>query len=94
MAGPGAPVGNQNAAKAKRWTAAIDRALERRSKVDGQHELDALADAFIEEVKKAGINGFKELGDRIEGKPEQPLSGQLDSTVTVNIVKFGDSTTP
>lgn len=89
-----APIGNQNAAKAKRWTAAIERALERASKVDGQQEIDSLADAFIAEVKKAGINGFKELGDRIEGKAEQPLTGQVDSTITVNIVKFGDSTTP
>ena len=68
-----APLGNQNAAKAKRWAAAIERALERRSRVEGQEELDALADAFIDEVKKAGINGFKELGDRLDGRPAQSL---------------------
>ena len=69
-----APLGNQNAAKAKRWTAAIERALERRSRVEGQQELDALAEAFIDEVKKAGIIGFKELGDRLEGRPAQSLT--------------------
>ena len=90
----GAPIGNQNAIKAKRWSDAIDRALAKRSKVAGIEALDDLAEKFLAEVETAGINGYKELGDRIEGKPEQPLSGQIDSNVTVNIVKFGDSPTP
>jgi len=78
----GAPLGNQNAAKAKRWTAAIERALERRSRVEGQQELDRLADTFLEAIENMTIGtekrgpsiaGFAELGDRLEGKPQQAV---------------------
>ena len=82
----GAPLGNQNAAKSKRWTAAIERALERRSRVEGQAELDVLADTFIDEVKKAGIIGFKELGDRLEGKPAQALELSSDPNAPLKII--------
>lgn len=70
----GAPVGNQNAIKAKRWQQAIDRALERRSKGDSIKALDELAEKFLKEVEAAGINGFKELGDRLDGKPAQAFT--------------------
>ena len=48
----GAPVGNQNGAKAKVWRAAIDRALERRSasRLDGIKEIDALAEKLLDAV--------------------------------------------
>jgi len=71
--------GNQLAAKDRRWTAAINRALERRSKKEGQDELDRLAEQFVDLVSTAGdLNGFKELGSRLEGTPAQrvELTGQ------------------
>lgn len=68
-----APEGNQNNVKGKRWLQAIDRALEKKSKVAGIQELDRLAEKFLEEVEKQGITGFKELGDRMDGKPAQAL---------------------
>ena len=76
----GAPIGNQNAAKAKRWSAAIERALERRG-IAGQAGLDELADKFVEDIlaaHKDSIPGWRELGDRLEGKPAQAveMSGQ------------------
>jgi hypothetical protein len=75
MADIGGQPGNQNAAKGRRWQAAIDRALERRSKADGIAELDRLADKFLDEVEAEGIAGFKEFGDRLDGKPAQTLQG-------------------
>lgn len=83
-----APLGNQNAAKAKRWTAAIERALERSSRVEGQMELDALADDFLKEVRASGITGFKELGDRLEGKPAQTIIGPGDAGEHTMITKI------
>ena len=82
----GAPIGNQNAVKAKRWQQAVDRALEKRGKGDAIAELDRLADKFLDTVEEmtAGtekrgpdIGGFKELADRLDGKPAQalPVSG-------------------
>jgi hypothetical protein len=49
----GAPIGNQNAAKAKVWSDAIKRALERRSRerrsrADEREEIDAIADKFLD----------------------------------------------
>jgi hypothetical protein len=83
-----APVGNQNAAKAKMWTSAIERALERRGdpaidpdspiqRSPKAKALDDLADKFIDAVSMPsnGMNGFKELGDRLEGKVALPITG-------------------
>ena len=97
----GAPAGNQNAAKAKRWSAAIERALERRKGVGlraQQEALDELAERFLVAVEagEAGaISGYRELGDRLEGKAVQP--SEIDMTAEVSlreikhvIVKPGD----
>lgn len=75
MAG-GAPQGNQNAVKAKRWQQAIDRALAKRCKGDAIAALDELAEKFLKSVDNGESNmfpGFKELGDRMDGKPAQAL---------------------
>ena len=90
----GAPLGNQNAAKAKRWSDAIDRALEKRSKVEGIQALDALAEKFLDEVEAAGINGYKELGDRLDGKAPQAIVGADGGPLTVEIVRYADTDTP
>lgn len=87
----GAPEGNQNAAKGKRWQQAIDRALERRSKAAGIEELDRLADKFLDEVEAQSITGFRELGDRLDGKPAQAIVGADGGNLTIEIVRFADS---
>lgn len=78
----GAPLGNQNGAKAKVWRAAIDRALERRtiSRKDGIKEIDALADKLLDAVATGDLPALKEFGDRLDGKPAQAveMSGELD----------------
>lgn len=90
----GAPLGNQNAVKAKRWQQAIDRALERRSKSDQIAELDRLADQFLSAVEAEGIAGYRELADRLDGKAVQTLAGDNDSPLTVQIIKHADDHTP
>lgn len=75
----GAPKGNQNAAKGTRWRAAIERALDRRAKQSlrsAQDELDDLADKFLLAVAggdKDAMPGFRELGDRLDGKAAQSI---------------------
>jgi len=92
----GAPLGNQNAVKAKRWQQAIDRALDRRSKSDAIAELDRLADVFLDTVEamtvptdKRGpsIAGFTDLADRLDGKPAQQLqlSGDAEQPIVQRI---------
>lgn len=72
-----APLGNQNAAKAKIWHAAIMRALDRRtqSRADGKKEIDALAEKLLDLVSEGDLPALKEFGDRIDGKPAQAIVG-------------------
>lgn len=73
----GAPVGNQNAAKAKVWTAAIERALERRKPADERIKaIDELADKLLEKCAAGDLAALQELGNRLEGKPAQPVTGE------------------
>ena len=69
----GAPKGNRNAANAKLWNAAIHRALDEKSRVDGKAALDALAMKLIRKCEEGDLSALKEFGDRIEGKPAQAL---------------------
>ncbi len=72
----GAPVGNQNAARAKVWRAAIMRALERRKPADERRQaIDELADKLLELVANGDLGALKEFGDRMDGKPAQALIG-------------------
>jgi hypothetical protein len=90
----GAPLGNQNAAKAKQWSAAIERALERRgepsinpdqpvARTPRMKALDELADKFVTaamagpsyEKGDPWLGVVKEFGDRMDGRPSQPIEG-------------------
>ena len=76
----GAPVGNQNAAKAKIWSAAILRALDRRKPADERiTAIDELADKLLEKCASGDLAALHELGNRLEGKPPQAveLSGEI-----------------
>ena len=93
----GAPIGNQNGIKAKRWQQAIDRALEKRSRADGIAELDRLAELYLDTIEdmtsstdKRGpsIAGFADLADRMDGKAAQPIEGDIDHTLTVTVKNF------
>ena len=75
MASAGAPQGNQNAAKAKVWTAAIQRALAERSRLSQKEALDALAEKLLAKCEEGDLTALKELGDRLEGKAAQTLAG-------------------
>lgn len=77
----GAPVGNQNAAKANIWTSAIHRALAKRSKVDALEAIDTLAEKLLLQCDKGEVGALKELGDRLQGRPAQALTigGDADS---------------
>lgn len=81
----GAPAGNQNAAKAKQWSAAIerevarladptidpDKPIERSPYMKG---LDMLAQKFVAATYGSDIAYFKEFGDRIDGKAQQSVA--------------------
>ena len=84
-----APVGNTNAQKGALWRNAINRALEERTKKRGLDALQDLADKFLAACEAGDITALKELGDRLDGKPTQPIAGDLDITVVIR--KFTDA---
>ena len=84
MAGKGAPLGNQNAAKAKIWTAAIERALHKRS-AKNFAAIDDLAEKLLQQCDAGDITALKELGDRLEGKPVQQSVLSTDSNAPLEI---------
>lgn len=83
----GAPVGNNNAAKAKVWTAAINRALAEKSRLDQKEAIDQLAHALIAKALEGDLGALKEFGDRMEGKPAQALTlgGDADNPILQRI---------
>lgn len=70
-----AAVGNQYAAKARVWSAAIQRALALRSKIEQRDALDSLAEKLLAKCDEGDMVALKELGDRIEGKIPQGIIG-------------------
>lgn len=97
-----APIGNQNAAKGKRWAAAIERALERKATGKPPPEdvsdlirgMDMAADIFVAQLfETKDLAYFKEFGDRQDGKPKQqteisgPDGGEIPMRTVVNFIK-------
>lgn len=80
-----APKGNKNAAKAKVWTAAIERALDKRG-TSRIKALDALAEKLLVLADSGDLAALKELGDRLEGKPAQAITGPEGRELVVRIV--------
>ena len=72
----GAPLGNQNALRGRKWSDAINRAIAR-AEADpaaGHRTLNAIADRLLEKAAEGDLNAIKELGDRLEGRPAQALT--------------------
>lgn len=63
--------------RAKLWRDAINRAIKRREDTDPQ-ALEKLADKLLAKVDEGDVAAIKEFGDRLDGKPTQPLSGDDD----------------
>ena len=82
----GAPVGNQNAAKAKVWHAAVMRALEKRGAGDKMAALDELASKLLDACASGDLPALKELGDRLDGKPAQTIVGDLEQPLAYHVI--------
>ena len=72
----GAPVGNTNHTDGRVWRAAIRRALEKKSLADKRDALESIADALLAKALDGDVSALKELGDRLDGKPNQPITGE------------------
>jgi hypothetical protein len=84
-----APLGNQNAAKAKRWQDALNKALARYATPDGRIKAGEALDKIAELVVEKAIGGDKdsilEIGNRLDGKPAQAIIGGDDDQPPLKI---------
>jgi len=90
----GAPLGNNNAFKGKRWADAVERALEAwpdktqsKNNNDLMKGMNAAAYEFVKcMMEKKELSWFKEVGDRLDGKAVQPI----DAKVTTHELTIDD----
>ena len=78
----GAPVGNRNAVKGRRWQEALDKALKRFADKDagikaGQ-ALDRIAKVVVQQALDGDRNAIQEIGNRLDGKPHQSMEVAVD----------------
>lgn len=74
-----APIGNQNAKKAKRWQDALVKALARYTNEEGKIEagqaLDKIAELVVMKALLGDKDSIAEIGNRLDGKPAQAIVG-------------------
>lgn len=82
-----AQIGNQNAAKGKRFASVLEKRIAELRAMDG------IVDALITKALEGEMPAIKEIADRLDGKPKQQLDvgGQegnpLLTAITVKLVK-------
>jgi hypothetical protein len=84
--GAGAPEGNQNSIKNNRlWTETIKRVLIQ-DDVKGE-KIRAIANKLIEKAQEGDMQAIKELGDRLDGKPNQSVDANITGDLTITKIE-------
>ena len=82
----GAPKGNKNSSLENRlWADTIRRAATQDPK-----KLRKIADNLLTLAEGGDIQAMREIGDRLDGKPHQTIAAEVDSNVTVEILRYAD----
>ena len=81
----GAQPGNKNAAKNKPWAEAIRKAIARRDLEGDSQALNKLAEKLLTQCDAGDLAALKELGDRLDGKANQSISGPDGDAIPVGI---------
>ena len=80
-----APKGNKNSSKNNRVWGKLVKKLA----IQEDHKrLHRVAEALFKKAEDGDIASIRELGDRIDGRAEQTISGDSDSPITI-VVKTG-----
>lgn len=85
----GAPVGNTNGAKAKRWFDALHKALTRYEdpelRIEAGQALDKIAQNVVQKALAGDKDAIAEIANRLDGKPAQAVtvSGDPDNPFEV-----------
>lgn len=81
----GAPTGNNNSNKENRAWGKVVRKL---AVQEGAKRMHKVAEALFRKAEDGDISAIKELGDRIDGKSQQEITGSSDAPINI-IVKTG-----
>ena len=81
----GAPAGNKNSTKDKRVWGKVVRKL---AVQEDYKRLHKVAEALFKKAEEGDVACIRELGDRIDGKAEQTISGDSDQPITI-VVRTG-----
>ena len=88
----GAPTGNQNASRGKRFASKLEKRIEDLKAMDG------IVDALITKALDGDLSAIKEVADRLDGKSKQQvdLGGQngenpLVTAINIRFVKSSES---
>jgi len=87
VANRGAPIGNRNGAKGKAWDDALRKALVQ-YQADGVPQGQALAkiaDKVVSLALAGDKDAWKEIGDRLDGKPSQSIDQNITHRVEESI---------
>lgn len=80
----GAPAGNRNAAKAKRWEEALRRALARVADGNLDAGLDKVADVVVAAALDGEREAWTEIANRLDGKPTEHVRVDEDLRVSLD----------
>ena len=85
-----APKGNQNAAKGKEWSEAIRYALKNyeKDKIKRGMALKAIAQKVVEKALDGDKDCWQEIGNRLDGKPAQAITGPDGGPVEIKKVEW------
>lgn len=83
----GAPLGNQNGAKAKEWELALKRAMAHKADGDFRGTLDKIAAVVVDSALAGERDAWREVADRMDGKPAQgvTLSGDPEKPLVTRV---------
>lgn len=81
-----AAVGNNYAGKAKRWQKSLERALARLGDGDIDAGLNPIADKVVAAAMAGDRDAWREIGDRLDGRPAQAITGADGGNLAVQIV--------
>lgn len=92
MAAKGGQPGNNNAGKAKDWESALRYVANNNSfgRIKKAQALRAIAEKVFQQALDGDMQAIKEIGDRLDGKPKQAIEGQVDSSLTIEVLRFAD----
>jgi len=81
----GGTVGNKNSSKDNRvW----GKTVRKLAVQEDYKRIHKVAEALFKKAEEGDVSAIKELGDRIDGKSMQEITGNSDAPITV-IVKTG-----